>query len=374
MNKRTKIQVASPIFIGNENKYLTECIESGWISSNGRFIKAFEEQFAEFCGTKHAITCSNGTAALHLALLVYGIGIGDEVIVPTLTYVASANAVTYCGAHPVFVDSEANTWNINPELIEAKITDKTKGIIVVHLYGHPVDMDAVNTIARKHNLVVIEDAAEAHGALYKGKIAGSLGDIATFSFYGNKIITTGEGGIVVTNDDEVAAKLRLLKGQGMSPTQRYWFPIVGYNYRMTNMQAAIGLAQIENIDWHLSKRKEVSRLYYQYLAPLSNYIELPVQEDWASHSFWMYTILLKSTVKMTRDEFMDALDNQGVETRPIFYPMHILPIYQEDTNSYPVANDVAARGFNLPTHGLLKEEDIAFIAKQIENICFKLSI
>jgi perosamine synthetase len=374
MNKRTKIQVASPIFIGNENKYVTECVESGWISSNGRFIKAFEEQFAEFCGTKHAITCSNGTVALHLALLAYGIGVGDEVIVPTLTYVASANAVTYCGARPVFVDSEAKTWNINPELIEAKITDKTKGIIVVHLYGHPVDMDAVIRIARKHNLVIIEDAAEAHGALYKGKIAGSLGDIATFSFYGNKIITTGEGGMVVTNNDEVAAKLRLLKGQGMSPTQRYWFPIVGYNYRMTNMQAAIGLAQIENIDWHLSKRKEVARLYYQYLAPLSNYIELPVEEDWASHSFWMYTILLKNTVRMKRDDFMNALDNQGVETRPIFYPMHILPIYQEDTSSYPVANDVSSRGFNLPTHGLLKEEDIAFIAQQIENICFKLSL
>lgn len=374
MNKKTKIPVASPIFIGNENKYVVECVESGWISSNGRFIKAFEEKFAEFCGTKHALTCSNGTVALHLALLAYGIGAGDEVIVPTLTYVASANAVTYCGARPVFVDSEANTWNINPELIEAKITDTTKGIIVVHLYGHPVDMDAVMKIARKHNLVVIEDAAEAHGALYKGRVAGSLGDIATFSFYGNKIITTGEGGMVVTNDDEVAAKLRLLKGQGMSPTQRYWFPIVGYNYRMTNMQAAVGLAQLENIDWHLSKRREIARLYHQYLALLSDYIELPLEEDWASHSFWMYTILLKNTVKLTRDEFMEALDRQGIETRPIFYPMHILPIYQEDANSYPVANDVASRGLNLPTHGLLKEEDIVYIAKQIENICFDLSL
>lgn len=367
MEEKKTIPVASPIFNGNEQKYVNDCLDSGWISSNGEYIKRFEDQFARFCGVKHAISCSNGTVALHLPLLAYGVGPGDEVLVPTLTYIATANAVTYCGATPILVDSEIDTWNISPEEIEKKITPRTKGIIIVHLYGHPVNIDPVMDIARKYNLFVIEDAAEAHGAKYKGKTVGSIGDVATFSFFGNKIITSGEGGMVVTNDDNVAAHMRMLKGQGMDPNKRYWFPIVGYNYRMTNIQAAIGLAQLENIHWHLKKRKEIADLYKKYLTNLSTYISMHDEQNWAEHSYWMVSILLKEETKLDRDQLMGVLQKDGIETRPVFYPMHVLPPYKEEHPEYPVADFVASRGINLPTHAFLTEDDIKYIVNKIEN-------
>jgi perosamine synthetase len=373
MNAPKMIPVASPVFMGNEKTYLTECIDSGWISSNGRFIKTFEENFAQFCGTQYALSCANGTVALHLALLAFDVQPGDEILLPTLTYVASANAVTYCGARPVFIDSEAETGNLDPALIEPKITEKTKGIIVVHLYGHPVDMDAVSSIAKKHGLFVIEDAAEAHGATYKERMIGTLGDIATFSFYGNKIITTGEGGMVVTSNQQLAEKMLLLKGQGMDPQKRYWFPVVGYNYRMTNMQAAIGLAQLENISWHLEKRKEIARIYSQYLDHLKEFVILPVEKSWANHAFWMYSIILKDHLDGHRDQMMTFLAEQGIETRPFFYPMHQLPMYQESPDLYPVAETLSRQGMNLPTHGLLQEADIAYIAQSIEKYCYQFA-
>lgn len=363
------IHVASPIFNGNEKKYALDCIETGWISSAGRYTEEFESKFASFCNAKHGVSCCNGTIALHLALLAEGVGSGDEVIVPTLTYIATANAVTYCGAHPIFVDSEPETWNIDPDLIEDKITQKTKGIIVVHLYGHPVDMDPVIAIAKKHGLFVIEDAAEAHGALYKQRIVGSIGDIGAFSFFGNKIITTGEGGMVVTDDDELAERMRLLKGQGMDPKRRYWFPVIGYNYRMTNIQSAIGLAQLENISWHLSKRRDVADLYNKHFGDLRDFIQLPIEKDWAHHAFWMYSIILKDTVKLSRDTFMEQLGKECIETRPIFYPMHVLPPYREQDAGYPVADRIALRGINLPTHSLLTEEDIIYICDKIRFYC-----
>ncbi len=373
MNPRKIIPVASPVFLGNEKTYLTECIESGWISSNGRFIKIFEEQFAKFCGAQYALSCANGTVALHLALLAFDVQPEDEILLPTLTYVASANAITYCGARPVFIDSEPDTGNLDPALIEAKITNKTKGIIVVHLYGHPVDMNPVISIAKKHGLFVIEDAAEAHGATYQEKMIGSLGDIATFSFYGNKIITTGEGGMVVTSNQQLAEKMLLLKGQGMDPKKRYWFPIVGYNYRMTNMQAAIGLAQLENITWHLEKRQEIARLYHQYLCHLAEFVLLPIQKSWAHHSFWMYSIVLNKNLTEKRDSMMNFLGEQGVETRPFFYPMHQLPMYRESPQLYPVAESISRQGINLPSHGLLEEEDIIYIAQLIEKYCYQFA-
>jgi len=246
------IPVANPVLNGNEKKYVLDCLESTWISSSGKYVKRFEEGFANYCCVKHALSCCNGTVALHLALLALGVGPEDEVIVPTLTFVATTNAVSYCGARPVFIDVDQETWNIDPALIEEKITTRTKGIIAVHLYGHPVDMDPIISIAFNHNLFVIEDAAEAHGAKYKGRMIGSISDIATFSFYGNKIITTGEGGMVVTSDDTLANKINQLKESGMDPDKRYWFPTIGYNYRMTNVAAAIGLAQLEKIDEHIS--------------------------------------------------------------------------------------------------------------------------
>jgi len=352
-----KIAVAAPDLNGREIEYVMECMTSGWISSSGRFIADFEAAFASFCGVKHAIAVNNGTTALHLALVALGLGPGDEVLVPDLTYIASANAVRYCGAVPVFVDNDRRTFNLDPELLEAKITSRTKGIIPVHLYGHPVDMDPVLELARRHDLFVLEDAAEAVGATYRGRRVGGIGDCATFSFFGNKIITTGEGGMVTTNDDALAQRLRLLRSQGMDPARRYWFPVVGYNYRMTNIAAAIGLAQMERIEDHLAMRQRIAAGYRKRLAGTEDVLTLPISENWAGHVYWMYTVLINRPDLKSRDAVIEALDEAGIESRPIFYPMHVMPPYAED-GAYPNADWCAERGINLPTHGSLSEEDL----------------
>lgn len=359
-----RIPLAGPVLNGNERKYVLDCIDTGWISANGKYVNEFESSFADFCGVKHAISCANGTVALHLPLLAYGIEPGDEIIIPSFTYIATANAIKYCGATPVLVDSEENTWNMDPDKIEEKINPRTKGIIVVHLYGHPVDMDPIMEIARKHNLFVIEDAAEAHGAEYKNKVVGSIGHVGTFSFFGNKIISTGEGGMITTNDNELAAKMRLLRGQGMDPNKRYWFNVVGYNYRMTNLQAAVGLGQLENIRWHLDQRRRVANAYIEKFSQYSNLFELQPEMAWAKHSYWMVSVLLSDNIKAERDEIMQLLEEDGIETRPLFYPMHHLPPYYEN-NVYPVADQVSARGFNIPTNATLTDEDIEYICNRV---------
>jgi perosamine synthetase len=368
MSTKRFIPVAAPTLNGNEKAYVLDCLDSTWISSNGKYIEQFERAFAEFCGVKHAAACCNGTVALHLALMALGVKPKDEVIVPTLTFVATANAVTYCGARPVFADSEPETWNVDPEQIEAKITTRTKGIIVVHLYGHPVDMGSVMSIARRHNLFVIEDAAEAHGAEYKGRKVGSIGDIATFSFYGNKIVTTGEGGMVVSNDDSLITKVWQLKGQGMDPNRRYWFPIVGYNYRMTNVAAAIGLAQLEKVEWHIERRREVAKWYYQALKDNPS-LTLPVEKEWAKNVYWMFSVVVDEGVKKSRDQIMQELAAQGIETRPVFHPMHTLPPYQRSSKGqqFPVADRLGSRGINLPTWAGLKQADVEFICKVLKE-------
>src|SRR6516225_6084960 len=250
-----RIPVAAPVLDGRESEYVLECLSTTWISSIGRFINEFEAAFAVYCGAKHAIATNNGTTALHAALVALGVNPGDEIIVPSLTYIATANVVRYCGATPVFVDNDVRTFNLDVNDVAAKISSRTKGIMAVHLYGHPVDLDPLLTLAQEHGLFVVEDAAEAVGAQYKGRIIGSHGTCATFSFFGNKVITTGEGGMITTNDEELASRLRLLRGQGMDPHRRYWFPVIGYNYRMTNIVAAIGLAQLERVDVHIARRK-----------------------------------------------------------------------------------------------------------------------
>ena len=369
MTAKTFIPVAHPVLDGNEKKYVLECLDTGWVSSNGKFIGMFEEAFANYVGIEHAVACNNGTSALHLALMALDVTAGDEVIVPTLTYIATANAVRYCNAEPVFVDADPHTLNLNVNQIESALTPKTKGIIVVHLYGHPVDMDPVLAIARKHGLFVIEDAAEAHGAEYKGRSVGSLGTVAAFSFYGNKIITTGEGGMVTTDDSRLDERMRLLRGQGMDPMRRYWFPIVGYNYRMTNIAAAIGLAQLERIEQHLRRRKEIAALYAEALAPLSDIVTLPSQASWANHAFWSYVILLRDGVRPERDELMELLAVDGIETRPIFYPIHTMPPYQGNGKRHPVAENLAKRGISLPMHGMLTDEQIGYIAERLNARC-----
>ncbi|OPA80200.1 aminotransferase DegT [Paenibacillus selenitireducens] len=366
---KKRYPIAIPVLNGNEKKYVTDCLDSTWISSNGSYIERFEQGFCDFCDTKHAISCSNGTTALHLALMAHGVERGDEVIIPTLTFVATANAVNYCGATPVFIDSEPDTWNINPELIETKITPRTKGIIVVHIYGHPVNMDPIMDIAQKHGLFVIEDAAEALGAEYKGKMIGSIGHSATFSLFGNKIITTGEGGMITTNDDRIAQQIRLLKGQGQDPQKRYWFPVIGYNYRMTNIQAAVGYGQLENIDWHVDQRIRVAKLYEQYLQDDVR-LTLPVQKDWARNVFWMSSIILNKGTVQDRDHVMIQLKERGIETRPFFYPMHMLPPYKklQKEEEFPVVNRISALGMNVPSYGTLSEEDVKFICMNIKEV------
>lgn len=363
------IPVSKPALIGREKEYVLDCIESSWISSNGKYIGLFEKGFAEKIGVKHAVACCNGTVALHLALLALGVGPGDEVIVPTLTYVATANAVKYAGATPVLADSDPDTWNIDPKRVGPLITKRTKAIIPVPLYGHPCDMDPVMDIAERHGLYVIEDAAEALGAKYRGRPCGSIAHISTFSFYGNKTITTGEGGMVVTNDDELAAKVRILKGQGMDPKRRYWFPVVGYNYRMTNIEAAIGLAQLENAGKFFEKRRTVARWYSENLKGIPG-IRTPVEKDYALHSYWMYSVLVEEGYGKGRDEVMEFLYKNGVETRPFFYPMHVMPVYRENSPGLRNAEDIASRGINLPTFYDLREEEVKFIAGLLKENAF----
>ena len=368
MQPRRRIAVAAPALTGRELDYVTDCIRSSWISSAGQYIERFEHSFADFCRVDHAVACCNGTAALHLALLAHGVGPEDEVIVPTLSYVATANAVTYCGAKPVFVDSELETWNLDPDQLESAITPKTKGIVAVHLYGHPADMDPILAVAREHSLWVVEDAAEAHGALYRGNIVGSLSECAIFSFYGNKIVTTGEGGMIVTRDPDFADRIRLLRGQGQDPQRRYWFPVVGYNYRLTNVAAAIGLAQMEKIHWHIERRREVAGWYRESLSdhPL---ITFSPKADWAQPAYWMSCAVLDRATEGERDEVAASLDAEGVETRPFFYPLHTLPPYADRWrgDSFPVAESLAARGLNLPSHASLTRDDVQYVCDAFDR-------
>ena len=363
-----RISIANPVLNGNEKKYINECVDTGWISANGRFVREFEEKFAAFCGTKYAIACSNGTVTLHLALKALGIGPGDEVIMPTLTYIATANAVTYCGATPVFVDSERDTWNVDCADIEKKITERTKAIMPVHLYGLAANMDAVMEIAKKYNLYVIEDAAEAHGAKWNGKAVGSIGDVGSFSFFGNKIITCGEGGMLTTNNEELYETMKLLRSQGVDPNKRYWHTTVAYNYRMTNLQAAIGLAQLEKIDWHLGERQRVAKLYDKYLPMLGDLVTVQAVPEQASHVYWMNSVMLSDKVSKSRDQVMEEMEARNIEMRPLFYPMHIMPPYEDSTVDCPVAESLAARGINLPSHAMLTEEHVKYIVESLKEI------
>jgi perosamine synthetase len=358
------IPISNPALVGNELKYVVDCVETSWVSSLGKYVTGFEQAFAQFCGTKYAASCSNGTTALHLALLALGVKPGDEVIVPTLTYVATANAVVYCGAVPKFVDSEPVTWNMDPSRIEELIGPKTKGIIVVHLFGHPVDMDPIMEIAERHGLFVLEDAAESPGAKYKGRTVGSIGHAATFSFFGNKIITTGEGGMITTNDPGVDAEVRRLKNHGMDPQRKYWFETVGFNYRLTNVAAAIGLAQMERIDWHLAQRRQIADWYREFLRDVPGVTWQP-EMPWAHHVWWLFTVQLDDSVPFDRFELMAAMKERGVEVRQVIYPNHILPHYVNSGTSCPVAERVVERGLHLPTWAGLTRDDVRYVCESL---------
>jgi perosamine synthetase len=358
------IPVYQPYLTGKEKEYVLSCVESTWISSRGQFVSKFESEFEKFVGVRHATTVCNGTVALHLAIVALGIGPGDEVIVPTLTYVASVNTIVQAGATPVFVDSLRATWQIDPEDIQRKITPRTKAVMAVHLYGAPCEMDALVMICEKHGLFLIEDCAEALGTRYGGKHVGTFGDIATFSFFGNKTITTGEGGMVITDNSELFAKAYHLKTQGVSPTREYWHDTIGYNYRMTNICAAIGVAQLEHVEEILQRKRRIAEWYNDELDGL------PITTQFASedshHSYWMYSILARSREECNR--FRSELRLAGVETRPLFHPVHLLPPYFTGL-TFPVAEALAPCGINLPSYPGLEREQVKMICQTIRNAC-----
>jgi len=360
------IPISEPFLGKEEMENVVKAIKSTWISSKGEFITEFENEFANYCGKKYGISTSNGTTALHLALSTLGIKNGDEVIVPVLTFIATANAVTYCSAKPVFVDSDFETWNIDSEKIEEKITRNTKAIIPVHLYGNPCDMKSILDIAKDHDLFIIEDAAEAHGAEYKGKKVGSFGDIACFSFYGNKVITTGEGGMCITDNEKLAEKMRILKDHGMDPNRKYWHNLIGFNYRMTNVQAAIGLAQLKKLDNFIRIKRENANSYNSLLKNIDG-IRLPPETKDAKNIYWLYSILIENKFGISRDNLMNKLDEDGIETRPFFYPIHEMPPYENNEN-FPVAQELSKKGINLPSAVTLKKDDIKYITDTIFSL------
>ena len=359
------IPVCEPLLGEKELEYVADCLKTNWISSAGKYIAKFEQGFADYCNCKHGITTTSGTTALHLALVALKIGKGDEVILPAFTMAACVFSVVYTGAKPVLVDAEPEIWNMDVAQIERKITPKTKAIMPVHIYGHPCDMDAIMDIARKYKLYVIEDAAEAHGAEYKGKKAGSIGDVSCFSFYANKIITTGEGGMIVTSDDNVADRARRLKDQAFSKERRFLHTEIGFNYRMTNIQAAIGLAQLENIERLVEARRKNAALYNKLLNGIPG-VTLPKEKKWAKNVYWMYSIVIEDEFGKSRDELMAFLKQKGVDTRTFFIPMHVQPAFRSmglfEGERYPVSERLGERGLYLPSGSGLT-------AEQIQTVC-----
>ena len=360
------IPIMKPSLRGNELKYVTNCVKSEWISSQGIYVTKFEELVGKYIGFKNAVAVSNGTVALHLALMSLGIGDGDEVIVPDMTFAASVNAVIHANAIPVLVDVERDTFNISVSKIEKAITDKTKAIIPVHLYGNPCDMDKINEIARKHNLLVIEDAAESLGSIYKGKQTGSLADAAIFSFYGNKTITTGEGGIVVFKDDIAFQRACVLRDHGMQKDKRYWHNYIGYNYRMTNLQAAIGVSQMERINDIINRKIEIANIYINGLNKIDG-ITIPVLnfED-SRNTYWLFTFLID--LDIDRSDLIEYLKEHGIETRPVFYCIHEMPPYMDYKHDV-LANSkyISKRGISIPSYTDLTNDDLEYIVLKIQH-------
>ena len=365
------IPVNAPLLSPNAKKYVDECIRSGWVSSAGSYIGRFENAFASFIGVKHAVSVTNGTAALHLALVALNVGPGDEVIVPDLTIISCALAVLYTGAKPVFVDVEKSTGTMDPALLEKQITKRTKAIMVVHLYGHPARMDEILRIARRHNLTVIEDAAEAHGALYNNRKAGGIGHVGCFSFYANKIVTTGEGGMVVTNSARINTRLRLLKDLAHSPKRRFLHEYIGYNYRMTNMQAALGLAQLEQVEGYIEKKRWMAGQYKKLLSDITD-IELPIEKPGIKSVYWMYALTVKRGAKLTRDDVRKQLAKKGVDTRDFFIPLHAQPVLRKlrlgNGGRYPISQDLSKRGLYIPSGLAITMQQITSVSRAMHEI------
>lgn len=366
------IPVNEPLLNGNEKKYLSECIDTGWVSSEGPFVRKFEEQFSAKVGRRHGIAVCNGTAALDVAIEALGIGPGDEVIMPTFTIISCIGQIIRAGARPVLVDSEPSTWNMDVSQIESKITASTKAIMVVHVYGLPVDMKPVLEVASRHGLKVIEDAAEAHGQTCRGQPCGSFGDISTFSFYPNKNITTGEGGMIVTNDIKLAEECRGLRNLCFQPNKRFVHERLGWNMRMTNLQAAIGVAQMERLDEFVSRKRRMGERYTKLLSDVSR-IQLPLERtDYAENIYWVFGIVLDDEIGFDAEEAMRRLATKGIGTRPFFWPMHEQPVFKKmglfAGETYPVSERIARRGFYIPSGLGLTDKQIGNVASSLKEI------
>ena len=359
------IPVNQPLLDDRELRYVREALETGWISSDGPFVQEFEQSFAAFCGRRHGVAVCNGSAALQVATAAVDLQPGDEVIMPTFTIIACAGAVIERGAIPVLVDSERETWNMDVGQVADRVTPRTRAIMPVHIYGHPVDMDPVLDLARRRGLAVIEDAAEVHGAEYKGRRCGSLGDLSTFSFYANKIVTTGEGGMLVTDDDTLAERCRLHRNLCFQGPRRFVHQELGRNFRMTNLQAAVGVAQMERVESSLAKKRWIGEAYTSRLNGTPGLL-LPVERPWAKHVYWVYGAVLDDAVPFDAEEFARRLAEAGVQTRPFFWPMHEQPVFERlglfRQERYPVAEWLARRGLYLPS-------GIAITESQIDRVC-----
>lgn len=371
------IPVNEPLLNGNEKKYLCECIDTGWISSEGPFVKKFEEKMSELVNRKYGIAVSNGTAALEIAVQALGLGEGDEVIMPTLTIISCAMAVTKVGAIPVLIDSDLYTWNMNVNEIEAKITPKTKAIMIVHLYGLPVQVDQILSIAKKYNLKVIEDAAEMHGQMYNGKPCGSFGDISTFSFYPNKHITTGEGGMLVTNDENLAERCKMLRNLCFRKDIRYVHHEISDNYRFTNIQAAIGLAQLERLDEFVEKKRQMGKYYTENLRNIEGIILPLEQTEYAHNIYWIYGIVLGKDINANNKKIQECLAEEGIGSRTFFWCMHEQPVYRNQQlftdEEYPVAEYLARKGFYIPSGLSLTRGQMDEVIMKVAKVIQKLS-
>lgn len=366
------VPVNEPLLDGNERKYLVECIDSGWISSEGPCVMQFEEKFSRRVGRKHGIAVCNGSAALDAAVTALGIGPGDEVILPAFTIISCAAAIVRAGAMPVLVDCDAQTWNMDVCRIQERITPRTKAIMVVHIYGLPVDMDPILAVAGSHGLSVIEDAAEAHGQTYKGKPCGSFGEMSTFSFYPNKHVTTGEGGMILTDDDALSNRCRSLRNLCFGSDKRFVHEELGWNMRMSNLQAAVGVAQLERLDEFMARKRRMGTRYTMLLGDITCLELPPAKTDYAENVYWVYGVVLKEDVPFDAVEAMRRLAEHGIGTRPFFWPMHEQPVFRKmgyfAGEAHPVSERIARRGFYIPSGLALTDNQMDRVADVMHRV------
>lgn len=364
------IPVCEPLIGEREIELVLDCLRTGWVSSAGPYLERFETEWAAYCGMAHGIAVSNGTTALDIAVRLLNLQPGDEVIMPTFTIISCAQAVITNGGRPVLVDSDPRNWQMEVAQLAAKITARTKAIMVVHLYGHPADMDPILSLARKHKLVVIEDAAETHGAEYKGRRCGGLGDISTFSFYANKLITTGEGGMVLTQRADLADRARSLRNLCFEQERRFLHRELGHNYRLTNLQAALGVAQLERLEEIIAQKRQIAKMYTERLQGLAN-LQLPFEEEWAKNVYWVYGLVVAEETGLHALDLANRLAERDIQTRPFFLGMHEQPVFQQmglfEDESYPVAERLARQGLYLPNGLTLKEQDIDYICETVRD-------